>query len=77
MTGLNYENDEIMEVGCLVTTPDFEEVDEPFESVIHISEEKLKSMDEWCTQNHAKVGHSYRLLRHAEKSMPSMKTKLL
>lgn len=55
MTGLDVEKDEIMEVGCIVTNHDLEPMHKGFGTVIHIDEQKLGQMGEWCTENHEKV----------------------
>jgi oligoribonuclease len=57
MTGLDYDNDEIIEIACFITDADLNVLDaEGFETVIHQSEDRMNAMDEWCRKTHAKSG---------------------
>lgn len=56
MTGLNYEKDSIIEIATLVTDSQLNEIAVGPEFIIHVSDEKLEGMDEWCTKQHAKTG---------------------
>lgn len=57
MTGLDYENDEIMSLACFITSADLELVDEHgYVVVVHQPEAVLQRMGEWCTQQHGSSG---------------------
>lgn len=57
MTGLNPDNDEIIEIFCIITTGTLEVVDEDgWGTVVHQTKERMDMMDEWCTRTHAKSG---------------------
>lgn len=57
MTGLDYDNDEIIQIACFITDADLNILDaEGFETVVHQSEERMNAMDEWCRKTHAKSG---------------------
>jgi oligoribonuclease (3'-5' exoribonuclease) len=56
MTGLNLGVDKIIEISAIITNSELEIVDpQGFERVIHCSEETMKNMGEWCTEQHKKV----------------------
>jgi oligoribonuclease (3'-5' exoribonuclease) len=56
MTGLNLGVDKIIEIAAIITNSDLEIVDpQGFERVIHCSEETMKNMGEWCTEQHRNV----------------------
>lgn len=92
MTGLDYDNDEIIQIACFITDADLNVLDdEGFEVVVHQSEEKMNAMDEWCTKTHAKSGltaavlasditpemASDQLLAYVKKYVPERKKALL
>ncbi|KAF4978099.1 hypothetical protein FZEAL_5489 [Fusarium zealandicum] len=57
MTGLDLENDEIIEIFCIVTTGNLEVLDEEgFHAVIHWPKSRMDQMDDWCTKTHAESG---------------------
>ncbi len=56
MTGLDFENDVIIEIATIVTDPYLEVLEEGPSLVIHQSDEILNSMDEWCTRQHTSSG---------------------
>jgi oligoribonuclease len=57
MTGLDYDNDEIIQIACFITDAELNVLDaEGFETVVHQSEDRMNAMDEWCTKTHAKSG---------------------
>lgn len=56
MTGLDFVNDDLVEIGCIVTDSELNELDEGFEVVIRTSQEKLLSMDPVVTQMHTVSG---------------------
>ena len=56
MTGLNLGVDKIIEIAAIITNSELEIVDpQGFERVIHCSEEVMKNMGEWCTEQHRNV----------------------
>ncbi len=56
MTGLDSDNDVIIEIATLVTNPDLEVLAEGPIFAIHQSDEALAGMDEWNTNQHGKSG---------------------
>lgn len=56
MTGLDPENDRIIEMAAIVTTADLEIVEESQVLVVHQSDAILDKMDEWCQRTHGKNG---------------------
>jgi len=57
MTGLDIDNDTILEIACFSTDWDLNLVDEKgCEIVIHHEKEALDKMDAWCTKTHASSG---------------------
>jgi oligoribonuclease len=57
MTGLDIDNDEIIEIFCLITNGDLELL-EPngFGATIHLPKERMDQMDDWCTKTHRNSG---------------------
>ena len=47
-----YTSDKIMEFASVVTDGEFNLIKEGPEFVVHISENDLLGMDEWCTRTH-------------------------
>ncbi|ENN82074.1 hypothetical protein YQE_01548, partial [Dendroctonus ponderosae] len=58
MTGLNVDQDNIMEVACIVTDTDLNIVAEGPEIVINHAKETLENMHEWCVKQHGKIGEN-------------------
>lgn len=56
MTGLDVENDKIMEVACLVTDSNLNIIAKHPEIVIYQPLDILNRMDDWCTKQHRMVG---------------------
>lgn len=56
MTGLNPENDRILEIALVVTGPKLEHRTEGPVLVLHQSDALLNSMDKWNTSTHGKSG---------------------
>lgn len=56
MTGLDYENDKIIEIATIVTDTNLEIIDTGPEIVIHQSDAILEGMDSWCTKQHQSSG---------------------
>lgn len=59
MTGLDFVNDSLVEVACIVTDSELNELDEGFEAVIKVSQEKIDTMDPVVTQMHTASGLIY------------------
>ena len=49
-------SDKIMEFASVVTDGQFNLIKEGPEFVVHISEDELSAMDEWCTRTHGQTG---------------------
>lgn len=60
MTGLDVENDRILEVACLVTDENLNLIGDEFEMVLHQPDELLEKMVPWCQTTHSKV--RYRII---------------
>ncbi|RDL42217.1 uncharacterized protein BP5553_02196 [Venustampulla echinocandica] len=57
MTGLDIDNDVIIEIFCVITDGNLDVLDEAgWGAVIHQSKETMDKMDEWCTQTHGESG---------------------
>jgi oligoribonuclease len=57
MTGLDIENDHIIEIFCLITDGDLNLVEpEGWGAVIHVPHERMALMDPWCTKTHGESG---------------------
>ncbi|NBX70290.1 MAG: oligoribonuclease [Actinobacteria bacterium] len=59
MTGLDFENDLLVEVACIITDSDLNELDEGFEAVIKVPQEKIDTMDPVVTNMHTASGLIY------------------
>lgn len=57
MTGLNIQKDKIMEIAVIITEGEtLQEVARSDNIVVHVEQELLDSMDEWCTKHHGDSG---------------------
>lgn len=57
MTGLDQDNDEIIEIYCIITTGNLQVLDEEgFHAIIHWPKSRLDQMDDWCTMTHRDSG---------------------
>jgi len=57
MTGLDVDNDVIIEIFCIITNGNLDVLDEEgWGTVIHQSKETMDNMDEWCTRTHGESG---------------------
>lgn len=57
MTGLDLDNDVVIEIFCLITNGNLELIDkEGWGAVIHQSKETMDKMGEWCTRTHGDSG---------------------
>ncbi|ROW11244.1 hypothetical protein VMCG_01517 [Cytospora schulzeri] len=57
MTGLDPDNEEIIEIFCLITNANLELIDpEGWGTVVHQPKERLDQMSDWCVQTHGKSG---------------------
>lgn len=57
MTGLDYSNDAIIEIYCLITNGNLELADnEGWGTVVHQPQARMDQMDEWCTRTHGETG---------------------
>lgn len=57
MTGLDQDNDEIIEIYCIITTGNLQVLDEEgFHAIIHLPKSRLDQMDDWCTMTHRDSG---------------------
>ncbi len=61
MTGLDRENDYIIEIATIVTDSQLNEIVEGPSLAIHQSDEIMAGMDEWCTTQHGKSGLTKRV----------------
>jgi len=56
MTGLDFANDQLVEVACIVTDNELNELDDGFEVVIKVPQEKLDAMEPVVVQMHTASG---------------------
>ncbi|OTA93547.1 hypothetical protein M434DRAFT_395484 [Hypoxylon sp. CO27-5] len=57
MTGLDPDQEEIIEIFCIITTGKLDIVDENgWGTVVHQSQERMDKMDDWCTRVHGNSG---------------------
>ncbi|EPE24896.1 Ribonuclease H-like protein [Glarea lozoyensis ATCC 20868] len=92
MTGLDVDNDVIIEIFCLITDGDLNLLDEEgWGAVIHQEKETMDKMDDWCTKTHGENGltaavlsstttaeeASESLLAYVKKYVPNRRTALL
>lgn len=56
MTGLNFKTDVILEIASVVTDSQLNIIAQGPALVIHQPDEKLATMDKWCTNQHKKTG---------------------
>ncbi|KAH8662820.1 mitochondrial putative Oligoribonuclease [Tricladium varicosporioides] len=57
MTGLDVDNDVIIEIFCIITNGNLDVLDEKgWGAVIHQEKETMDKMDEWCTKTHGNSG---------------------
>ncbi len=61
MTGLDRENDKVIEIATIVTDSQLNEMVEGPTIAIHQSDEIMNNMDEWCTNQHGKSGLTKRV----------------
>ena len=61
MTGLNPEQDKIIEVAMIITDADLNVLAQSEVYVIHQSDEVLNGMDEWNTATHGRTGLTQRV----------------
>lgn len=66
MTGLDHNNDHIIEICCIITDGDLNVVDKEgdncYESVIHYNEKVMRNMNEWCIEHHGNSGLTAKVL---------------
>ncbi|XP_058120572.1 oligoribonuclease, mitochondrial [Anopheles ziemanni] len=55
MTGLNVEEDRILEMACIITDGDLNIVAKGPNLVVHESDAVLANMNDWCKEHHAKT----------------------
>ena len=61
MTGLDPQNDVIIEIATIVTDEDLNILAEGPTIAVHQSDDVLNAMDEWCTNQHGKSGLTQRV----------------
>lgn len=76
MTGLNPDNDKIIEVAMIITDSDLNVLAQSEVYVVHQSDEVLAAMDEWNTATHGRTGLTERV-RQSQLSEAEVEEKLL
>ncbi|GAM18671.1 hypothetical protein SAMD00019534_018460, partial [Acytostelium subglobosum LB1] len=56
MTGLDIANDCIMEMACIVTDEHLNIIEKGPDLVVHLSDDTLNKMNDWCTKHHGESG---------------------
>ncbi|KAG7195112.1 uncharacterized protein KQ657_003633 [Scheffersomyces spartinae] len=78
MTGLDVNNDHIIEICCIITDGDLNVVDEnAYESTVYYLKDRLAQMDEWCTTTHTASGLIDKILENEDRSLEVVKNELL
>lgn len=92
MTGLDPDNDVIIEVFCIITNGDLDIADEAgWGCIVHQSKERMDQMGEWCIKTHGETGltsaviastttaeeAAAELLKYIKKHVPEPRTALL
>jgi len=63
MTGLDCDNDQIIEIFCIITNGNLDILDKEGWGVVpHQSKETMDKMDEWCTRTHGQTGLTAKVL---------------
>ncbi|SPO00924.1 related to oligoribonuclease [Cephalotrichum gorgonifer] len=62
MTGLDPMTDEILEIACIITTPDLTPLGTNFTTTIHVPRSRLDQMGPWCTKTHLATGLTPKVL---------------
>jgi oligoribonuclease len=62
-TGLNMNNDTILEVACVITDYDLNIVDQMETIIIHKPMEVLERMENWCRETHGRSGLVNKVLK--------------
>ncbi|KAL4527607.1 hypothetical protein Ndes2526B_g08715 [Nannochloris sp. 'desiccata'] len=76
MTGLDIENDHILQIACILTDGTLEKVIEGEEFVINQPEEVIAGMNEWCIENHGKSGLT-QAVRDSTITLPEAENRIL
>lgn len=74
-TGLDFDNDKLLEVAVIITTDDLKVVDR-YNSVIKTSKRAMRKMDEWCITTHGASGLLTELMT-ADKSMKQVEQEII
>ncbi|CED83169.1 Oligoribonuclease (3'-_5' exoribonuclease) [Phaffia rhodozyma] len=91
MTGLDLENDRIIEIAVIITDGELRAVDEGISFIVQTPKEVLDKMGEWCTEQHGKTGltqacidsphtHEYveaEVLKYIKERIPEKRTGVL
>lgn len=56
MSGLDPERCAILEIACIVTDGELNELGEGVDLVVHQPDQVLSAMDDWCTRHHGQSG---------------------
>ncbi|GME87462.1 hypothetical protein B5S31_g4692 [[Candida] boidinii] len=76
MTGLDFKNDHIIEICCIITDKNLNIIDEEgYESVIHYPKEVMDSMNEWCIDHHGSSGLTEKVIK-SEKTLKQVEEEL-
>lgn len=82
MTGLDYKNDQIIEICCIITDGNLNIMDKDpngdncYESVIHCDKKVMDSMNDWCVQHHGASGLTEKVI-NTTKTREQVETELL
>lgn len=78
MTGLDINNDKIIEICCLITDGDLNVVDEDgYESTIYYDSTVMDNMNEWCIEQHGKTGLTEKVLSNPQQTLDKVRSELL
>lgn len=78
MTGLDVQNDHIIEICCIITDGNLKIVDEAgYESTVYVPKKVLDNMNEWCVEHHTESGLVAKILANPQQTLEKVQGELL
>lgn len=78
MTGLDTQNDHIIEICCVITDGHLNIADpEGYESTVYVPKSTLDKMGEWCTRQHGESGLTAKVLANPQQLLAVVEEELL
>ncbi|KAJ1898818.1 rna exonuclease [Kickxella alabastrina] len=76
MTGLDYANDTIIEIACIITDANLNVIEKGRNIVVHQPKEVMDAMNDWCKDHHGKSGLTQSVL-DSTTTMPEAEQEVL